>query len=275
LPFDNRKDMKIEIRPVPNRNRIREFSEDLEHFSQAHVLAPLVDPVTRRYVTGLSEEDVAMLKGKGFPYNLDDTYVRGTPHEFWESQLVKVELRSGPLFLFPDRSDIDFVKWRFLAASSYVYASEEEMATGSKPQATHYIYDEAVSTVVRATALQRRNALLNKLSKTSLQRKRDLIMVVLNENTEGKGEDHLTVRIDEMLESREHRAQLEQLLMKRPEETALLAEVKSALQKGVLRLTKRGIYYFESNLGFTEEDVRDFLSKQENQELYLSIKQKI
>jgi len=152
--------MKIEIRPIPNRNRIREFSEELEHFSQAHVLAPLVDPVTRRYVTGLSDADRKGLRDRGFPYDTDDTYVRGVPHPFWESQLVKVELKNSPVFLFPDKSDIDFVKWKYLQKSGYVYSSEEEMNEGGKPQATHYIYDEQVSTGVRASALQRRNDLL-------------------------------------------------------------------------------------------------------------------
>jgi len=128
---------------------------------------------------------------------------------------------------------------------------------------------------MRATALQRRNALLNKLSKTSLKRKRDLLMVVANEATENRDEDYLTVRLEEVLDNAEQRQLLEQALERRPEETAVLAEVKQALQKSVLRRTKAGIFYFESNLGFAEEDVRDFLSKPENQEVYLSIKGKI
>jgi len=56
---------------------------------------------------------------------------------------------------------------------------------------------------------------------------------------------------------------------------ALTAEIKVAIQKNVLRQTGRGIYYFEANLGLTVGDVVAFLSKTENQEVYLSMKQKI
>jgi len=267
--------MKIEIRPIPNRNRIREFSEALEHFSQAHVLAPLVDPVTRKYVTGLTDKDRKMLKDRGFPYDTGDTYVRGVPHPFWESPLVKVELRNSPVFLFPEKSDIDFVKWKYLQNSSYVYSSEEEMNGGGKPQATHYIYNEQVSTGLRASALQRRNELLAKVAKLSPQRKRDMVMIVLNENTDTKSDDYLLVKLEDIIGDSGHRAHLEQLLAERPEIVTLTAEVRVAIQKNVLRQTGRGVYYFESNLGISMEDVVSFLSKTENQEVYLSIKQKI
>ena len=42
-----------------------------------------------------------------------------------------------------------------------------------------------------------------------------------------------------------------------------------------LRKTKKGIFYFETNLGFSEEDVKEFLIKDENQEILLNIKSKI
>jgi len=267
--------MRIEIRPVPNRNRIREFSEGLEHFSQGHVLSPLVDPQTRRYATGLTDADREMLKGKGFPHDLDDTYTRGVPHPFWESGLVKTELRPGPTFLHPGKNDLDFIKWKFLKASSFVYASEEEMATGCKPQATHYIYDEREAMEIRATALQRRNALLSKLGKLSLQRKRDIVSLVLDEAVDTKGEDYLTVKLDEILQSEGQRKLLEDLMGRAGAEVALLSEVRTALRRNVLRRTKTGIFYFESNLGFGEAEVADFLAKPENQEVYLSIKGKI
>ena len=69
--------------------------------------------------------------------------------------------------------------------------------------------------------------------------------------------------------------QLSLLLSKEVEDVSLSAEIKSAIQKNVLRKTKKGIFYFETNLGFSEEDVLEFLSKDENQEILLTIKSKI
>lgn len=267
--------LKIEIRPIPNRNRIREFSENLEYFSQSTTLYPFVNPKTRRYETGLTKEDVENLKADGFPYELDDHYVAGVPHTFWESQIVKVELQNNPMFLYPGKSTIDFIKWKFLSVNSYIYSSEEEMLTGSKPEATHYIYNEDHEVAIRATKLEIKNQLIKDLSNVSLQRKRNLILIINNENTDNKDENYLTVKFDEIINNEQKSELLRTLLDMKAEDLNLKAEVLSAIHKNVLRRTKKGIFFFENNLGFSEEDAAKFLSKPENQEIYLNIKQKI
>lgn len=269
------KDLKIEIRPIPGRNGIKQFSENLEYFSQSNTIAPFVDPVTLRYTTGLAEEDKQYLKENQFPYDISDNYKKGVPHPFWESSLVKVELKNNPIFLFPGKSLIDFVKYRYLLVNSYIYKSEAEMKSGTKPEATHYIYDESEETSIKASKLQKRNALIRKISELSLSRKRDIILILLDEITDNKDEDYLTVKFDEVLQNKELSTKLEQLLSKHAEEIALSAELKSAIRKNVLQKTKKGIFYFETNLGFSEDDVKEFLSNPENQELYLNIKSKI
>lgn len=267
--------LKIEIRPIPNRNGIKEFSENLEYFSQAHIIAPFVNPVTRKYETGLSEEDIKYLKDNNFPYELSDNYIKGVAHEFWESLVVKMELTNSPIFLYPGKSLIDFVKYKYLLVNSYIYKSEEEMLSGSKPEATHFIYNETEAISLKANKLEKKNTLISKVSKLSLKRKRDIILIILNENTENKDEDYLTVKFDDILSNAEYSKQLTDLLDKNVEEVSLSAEIKTAIQKNVLRRTRQGIFFFETNLGFSEEDVRQHLSKTENQELYLNIKSKI
>ncbi len=269
------KDLKIEIRPIPGRNGIKSFSENLEYFSQAHILAPFVNPVTRKYVTGLTEEDVKYLKDGGFPYTLEDTYIQGKAHEFWESQIVKVELSNSPIFLYPGKNQIDFVKYKYLIVNNYIYKSEEEMRTGSKPEATHYIYNEGAANKIKATKLEKRNSMINKVSEISLSRKRQLILILLNENTDNKDEDYLTVRFEDIIENKELSLELEQLLNQSSDDISLIALIKSAIQKNVLKRTRKGIFYFETNLGFSEEDVKNTLSTSDNQEILLNIKSKI
>lgn len=269
------KDLKIEIRPIPGRNGIKSFSENLEYFSQAHILAPFVNPVTLKYVTGLSKEDKKHLKDGNFPYNIDDVYVKGKAHEFWESQIVKVELTNSPIFLYPGKNQIDFIKYKYLLVNNYIYNSEDEMNTGSKPEATHYIYNESAANKIKATKLEKRNSLIKKVSDLSLTRKRQLILIILNENTDNKDEDYLTVRFEDIFKNKALSLELQLLLDKNSEAVALSADIKSAIQKNVLKRTKQGIFYFETNLGFSEGDVAKTLSSSDNQEILLNIKSKI
>jgi len=269
------KDLKIEIRPIPGRNGIKQFSENLEYFSQAHIIAPFVNPVSLKYETGLNEEDKEYLEKQNCPYDLTDNYVRGVSHPFWESQLVKVELINSPVFLHPGKSIIDFIKWRYLLVNNYIYKSEEEMRSGSKPEATHFIYNESEEIALKATELDRRNSLIRKIGKLSLKRKRDIILIIENETTENKDDNYLTVKFNEVMKDKAKALQLEELLNNSAEDVALSAEIKSAIHKNVLRKTKKGVFYFETNLGFTEEDVKEFLNKPDNQEILLNIKSKI
>lgn len=267
--------LKIEIRPIPNRNGIKGFSENLEYFSQAHIIAPFVNPVSMKYETGLSEEDIEFLKEADFPYNISDTYIKNKAHEFWESSTVKMELKNSPMFLFPGKNLLDFIKYKYLQANSYIYKSEEEMLSGIKPEATHYIYNEEEAMGIKAGKLEKKNDLVTKVSKLNLKRKRDIILIILNENTENKNEDYLTVRFEDIFNSKEQSLQLEQLLSKTTEVVTLEAEIKHSIQKNVLKRTKQGIFFFETNLGFTEEDVKTALLDPKNQELYLNLKTKI
>lgn len=268
-------DLKIEIRPIPDRSGIRQFSENLEYFSQAHTIAPFVNPETLKYATGLSKKDIEYLEEVKFPYNIDDNYRKGVPHEFWESGIVKVELKNTPTFLDPGKNLIDFIKYKYLLVNSYIYASEEEMRSATKPQATHYIYNESVATSIKASKIEKRNTLIGKVSDLSLKRKRDLILLLFNENTENKDEEYLTVRFEDVYASAELSLDLKLLLEKDATDIALSSDIKTAIQKNVLRRTKQGIFFFESNLGFGEDDVKTFLEKDENQEILLNIQSKI
>lgn len=266
---------KIEIRPIPNRAGIRDFSSNLEFFAQPHVIAPFVDPVTHKYVTGLSEEDIKYLKELGCGYNLDSTHMRGVPHEFWESSLVKMELQSSPTFLYPKANMIDFIKYKYLMASNYIYSSEEEMNETAKSEATHYIYSEEQELSIKAAEIEQRNALTMKLSKLSLKKKREFILILLDEVVENKDDNYITVAFERIITDKDLAFELSALLDRTNEDITLSAEIKTAIHKNVLKPTSQGIFFFDTPLGFSEDEVRENLQKPENQEILLSIKSKI
>lgn len=268
-------EFSIEIRPIPGRNGIKKFSPNLEYYSQAHTIGPFVNPMTLKYRSGLTDKDKKYLEDKGFPYNINEQYIKGVPHEFWESQLVKIGLENGPMFLYPGKNLIHFIQWKYLLVNEFIYKSEEEMLTGSKPQATHYIYNESVENEIKATKLEKKNSLLIKVSSLSMARKKELILILLDEVVDNKKDNYITVKLNEILEDKNASQELEMLLNEDKEVLSLKAEIKKAIQANVLKKTKKGIYYFETNLGFTEEDVVEFFNASENQELYLNIKSKL
>jgi hypothetical protein len=189
-------DLKIEIRPIPNRQNIKQFSENLEYFSQAHSIHAFVNPVTRKYSTGLSQEDIDYIKSENFPYDITDNYTRGKAHEFWESTMMQTELVNTPIFLFPGKNIIDFVKYKYLLVNNYIYSSEAELKTGSKSEATHYIYNESEENAIKATKIEQNNTLIARLKDLNLTRKRQLILILLDENTDTKDENYLTIKFD-------------------------------------------------------------------------------
>jgi len=189
--------------------------------------------------------------------------------------MAKVELRNSPFFLYPGKNLLDFVKYKYLLVSNYIYKSEEELKIGSKTQATHYIFNEGEETVLKASVIETRNNLIRKVGELSLNRKKELVQILLNETTDNKNEDYLTVRLDAIIEDKDLSKELKVLLENSTQDITLVAEIKSAILKGVLKKTKKGIFFFDSNLGFQEEDVKEFLILPENQEIYLNIKSKI
>lgn len=267
-------DLKIEIRPIPDRGGIRSFSKNLEYFSQPNTIMAFVDPATRKYKTGLSDADIKYLEEIEFPYNIKDTYIQGVAHEFWESLMTKTELKSTPQFLYPGQNVFDFIKYKYLLVNAYIYKSEEEMLSGSKPEATHYIHDESEAVEIKATKIEKKNTLIKDLLKISVERKKDIILVLLNEDVSNKNEDYLTVRFDDILNDSVLFPQLEVLMSRAKEDVSMAADIKKAIQKNVLKRTKAGIFFYETNLGHSEEEVKDHLLKPDNQELYLNIKSK-
>ena len=267
--------LKIEIRPIPNSKGIQDFSKDLQSFAKVHTIPCLVNPVTHRYETGLSDEDKKYLESIGNPYDISDVWKRNEAHPFWDSLLGKMDLQPRPDFLYPGKNILDFIKYKYLLKSKFVYSSETEMLTRSKPMATHYIYNDSVETGLKASKIEKRNNLIKKFDKLSLEKKRDYILIINNENTDNKKEDYLLVKFEDILNNKEKTSMLETLLSKDAVEVGVLADVKKALAKTVLTENKKGIFYFDTNLGHSVDDVVKTLSDPSFQELYISIKSKL
>lgn len=265
---------KIEIRPIPNSKGIEDFSTDLKHFAKIHTVPCLVNPDTHRYETGLSKEDLEYLEKNNCPYDVSDVWVRGKAHPFWDSLIGKVDLKPRPDFLYPGKNILDFIKYKYLLKSKFVYTSESEMLSGSKPMATHYIYNESVEVEIKASKLEKRNRLINKIADLSLEKKREFILIINNENVDNKSESYLTIKFEEILNSSEKTAILESLFNRSSEDITIEADVKKALNRSILKTTTKGIYYYDTLIGYSIKDVIEAFKNANNQDLYLNIKAK-
>lgn len=271
--------LKIEIRPIPDsllggKDKFFNMKAGLGSLAQSHTVGPMVDKRTRRFDTGLSADDLKWINEQGFAYDLSTNFKNGVAHPFWEAPIARTELKSSPMFLFPGADPLDLIKWRYLCKSPLVYSSEQEMALGGKPRATHYIYDESEEIVKKATIIAREDKLRHQCLEMTPNRKRDLVLIILDEDTETKPEVYLNVKLDEIVKDKEKSVELERLLNAKPAEVNVEALIKNAISRNVIKKTAEGYKYFETPLGYTEKDVKALLSKVEKQQLFLDIQAK-
>lgn len=267
--------LKIEIRPIPGRDKIRSYSENLEFYRQVNTIRPFVNPITNKYDTGLTEDDKKYLKDRGFPYDLNDYRKKDGEDSFWKSKEIVVDLPNSPMFLLPGKYELDFIKWKYLLVSKYIYLSEEELLSGCKPQATHYIYNEVEEEAIKASRLDRKNILVERIRALSPDTKRKFLLILENENAENKSENYLTVKFDELLSRSSNFSGLEELLNVDGRDLALMSNIKLALRKNILRDTSQGVFYQRTKLGYGEEEVLKFLKAPANQQLILEIESKL
>ena len=266
--------LKIEIRPVGNHGNIEKFSKDMSFFAQPNSIPPLVDPKTLKYVTGLSKEDVKYLKDNKFPYPFEnDVFVLGQANPFWDGQAVKVALSQKPTFLYPGKSIFDFIKYKWLCESPYVYKNETEMLTGNKPAATHFIYNESQEINSKAVLLEVIEGIKLDISKLSTDRKKNVIFLVTGETIGTKDAGWVAVRLDSIYSNEEEFERLKEVLAWDAETQDLRHTVKLAIAKNILLKSINGIRYYETILGHSEDEAVAVLKN--NQELLLTIKSKI
>lgn len=270
------KDLIIKIKIIPRSNDVRQTTQgyDMEFYTSNHIIGPFVDIHSRKYVTGLNESDIEYIKSTGFAYDLDDNYI-GVPHPFWESPLAKITLTYDPVVLMPGRNILEFIQWKYLLVSKFVYCSESDILTGLKPEATHYIYNEEEENAVKASKLQRRDDLIIKLSKLSLTRKRQFVMLIENENTDYRNEDYLRVKLNEIINNPQKINELEELLNIKNSDVTLLSDIKRCLHKNIFKKTPKGIYYLDRCLGVNETDVLEYLKDVNNQMELIEIREKL
>jgi len=265
--FIKKKNMKVEIRPI-DKNKWH-GKKGSESFSRPHNIEALVDVKTMKYATGLSEEDIKLLKGKGCSYDLSDDFVNGKVHPFWESKMAQIKLENKTMFLNPDKTMLDFIKVKICKASKYVANSMQEFEEGKWPDATHIIHDESEQVEIKASKVAIKNQAVIEVSKLPLEKKIQLCMILGGKNVKGKSENHVEVAVSELLE--ENAEDVLNFIKLDADKMELHALVLECLQKNILVKKGHKIEYNGSSLGGDVYQVIDYLNESENNELRIRL----
>jgi hypothetical protein len=259
--------MRVEIRPIEKDKW--HGKKGKESFSRPKTIEALADPQTMKYNTGLSEEDVKLLKEKGCSYDLSDDFVSGKSHPFWENKITQIPLKNQTMIFNPNDVMLDFIKVRICKGSKFVANSIKEYEEGLWPEATHAIYDESEEVELKASRTEVRNQAVIKASELSREAKIQIIMIMSGKDVKEKSDNHITVAMNEIIES-DPKGLLEQI-RKDKDETEVHALVLECLDKNVLNKNGHKIEYKGSNIGGDVTEVTRYLLIDANQELRLRL----
>lgn len=261
---------KVEVRPLEVKKWHGKVGA--ESFTRPKKLQALVDPITMRYATGLSEEDIKLLRKKGVQYDLSDNFISDTPHPFWDSSMAVIKLENNTMFFDTD-APIDFIKIKMMRASRFVANSMQEYESGLFPDATHVLYDEQETAAIKASKVELKNKAIIEASKLNTERKIQLIMILGGKNVKNQSTDFIAVELDKVV-TKDPEEFLRHVTMSKAH-LASHALVLEALQKTILRREGQRIYHMDTPLGIDEIEVAEYLAKDENQDIKLLILSKL
>ena len=147
------------------------------------------------------------------------------------------------------------------------------MEEGGKPQATHYIFNEEIEDEIKAKKLLKNYNLIQTFLSFKENEKRSFLTMVFNEDFSDKSSDSLISKYEEAINDKPD------LVLKyinnSPGELSDKAFILKAIAKGIIRKNKKGLKYFDVDLGFTVEDAYNTLNTPDNVELFNNIKEKL
>jgi hypothetical protein len=267
--FDLKSEKKVEIRPIDVKKW--HGKKGNESFKRPIKLQALASAETMTYATGLTEEDIELLRKK-VNYDLTDIYLPDTPHPFWDSNIAILKLPDHKIYL-QIKHPLNYIKYRMAVASKYIANSMREFEEGKWPEATHVIHDETDNEDILASKEQMFEDAIIEASKLTKDKKVELVQILGGKNMKGQSDNAVKVKLAEVI-----KADPETFLMqvrKDPAENTTYALVLEALQVGVLRKDGHKIMYMDSMLGNDELEVVSYLCLDENQEMKLILQKKI
>ncbi len=256
----------VEIRPLEQKRFHGKAGKD--SITCTKRVAALVDPVTMKYSTGLTDEDKEWLLKRVPNLDLSDNYKPGEPHPYWDDYRSALVLENNTMILDADKP-MEFLKIKLAKASKYVANSMEEYNNGHFPDATHVIYDEQEEVQEKATKAAVIKKIFAKLDKMSLEHKQNVLTIATNRSYTKNSSDYVEAELFDVVNAEPQKLSL--ILDYKKEDLTLRALIIEGLMKR--RIYKEGhkIKYQDHTIGTDPETVVQYLKDPENQDLKLRI----
>jgi len=259
--------MKIEVRPIDKKKWHGKTGKD--NFTRPKKFQVLVNSDTMLYDTGLTEEDIDMLKNKhNINYDLSPNFNPEKAHPFWDSSTSTFKMLNATMF-FDTTKGLDFIKIKNMKASKFIANSQAEYEQGLYPEATHVMIDETEEVELKATKIAIKKKAIVESTKISRDKKIQLIMIIGGKNIRGKSDGLVEVELDKLLEK--NSKDVLRYIQMDDTEVSLHSMVLECLQKSILRKEGHKIFYHDSVLGGDVFDVIKYLKSDENQDLKLRL----
>lgn len=262
--------MQVVIKPVPTEKW--HGKDGKESFARPQSFEVLLDSDKGRYATGLSQDDINWLRKMGVNLDLSDTYIPDQPHPYWGSNAAKIKLPNHTMIM-DDEKPLEFIKIKNMKASKLVANSLKEYEEGLWPEATHIIFDESEETELKATKVQNRTKCTVIASKMSTEEKTNVVRILSEKSVAGRSVSFIDVEIDDIIQNKTD--EFIALCKMDKAELTTRAQLHEALFRNVLTKEGNAIYYMGEKLGFDFEDTLKYFMQPDNQQIKISILEKL
>jgi len=260
----------VELRPIERTKW--HGKKGSESFTQDHASQVLYDSNTGKYATGLSEKE-AKEYGKLLGLDLSDTFNPNEPHPYWSTKPAQLKFPNKTL-VFDITKPVDFIKVKNYKASPFVANSEKEFQEGKWPLATHILYDESEHVEMEAHKISKKKEAYLLVDKLSKEQKVAIIQIILDTSVRKQSNEFIEVKLAEIIEG----DYLNDFLKYAKADKSYLSikgMVIEALYKNVLTKEGAGIHYMGDILGHNVDDVVEYFTNPQNQEIKARILEKI
>ena len=255
----------IQISPLPVTKWHKKIGKD--SFSRGQKVGPLVDMAQGGYVTGLTKEEREYLEAKtGF--KLNSNFNPAKEHPYWDIT-GKVMLPNNTVILNLV-NPIHYIRYKFLMFSPVVANSKAEWDEGLWPEATHYLNnedDEAKHANTKTVKIQQVTAAIFNMQP---EQKKKVLTVLTGKSVYNKSDEFINDSLQKAATANPEKAisviNMDKSIL------ALRTLIATALNYGVIRKKKLGLFYKEANLGIEVDDVISLLNAPEGQDIYMSVK---
>ena len=260
----------VEIRPIEMKKWHGKTGKD--SFTQEHSSQVLYNAQTGRYDTGLTEEEIKQY-GALMGVDLNDTFNPNQPHPYWSTKTAHLKFPNSTLILDISKP-LDYIRVKNYKASPFVANSEKEYQEGLWPLATHILYDEGEHIEIEAHRLNKKKEAYKIADKLTKEQKVALIQIILDMSVRKQSNEYIDVKLGEIIEGEFIN---EFLKLSKADKNYLYIKglVVEALYKNILTKEGSGIYYMSDILGHSIDDVTEYFSNPQNQEIKARILEKL